>query len=127
VFGRGVASLIGFIGGVLIVLGALVAFLLALAAGGAVAPLVAALVAGVLGLLVVSLSRPRIVWWPGSRLTIGLLLMVLAALAGLLFAANILIVVGAVAAFLSGVVFLVEAVAWRAFSYRGRLVRRRLW
>ncbi len=132
-FRRGISSLLGFLGGILVLVGGLVAFVLAAVRevgtrsfGLLAGPLLGLLVAAVLGFLIVFTCRPRLLWWPGRRLFNGILLIVWGVLAYLFAAASLLGVVGAVLAVLAGVILPFEGLA-SGFFGRRHLFPRRWW
>src|SRR5215469_9909239 len=97
-FGRSIGGLVGFVGGILVIVGGLLAGLLALLGAGlhvgqgVVGGLVVAFVAILLGIVMLFLSRPRLFWWRGRRIVTGLLLVGVAIITWLAVAANLLIV-----------------------------------
>lgn len=128
-----IASLLGFAGGVCVLLGGLLAFLTA--ALGAVGsrslgllagPVFTLVAAAVLGFLILFTCRPRLLWWPGRRLFNGVLLIVWGLLAYLFAAASLLGTIGAVLAIVAGVVLPLEGFA-SGFFGRRHLLRRRWW
>jgi hypothetical protein len=130
-FGRSVSSLIAFVGGALVLLGAMVAFLLSLVnsptSGAAlVESTLALLIALVLGVLVFVVARPRLFWWGTGRMVSGFLLLILGALVWFLYGSQILVVVGAVLVLIAGALLLIQGIAFGTLSFGRRLFRRRL-
>lgn len=120
--GRGVASLIGLVGGLLIVVGGLVALLGQLSGGisatGAVAGLLAPLAVFIVGFVVLVVARPRLFWWPGRRTFNALILIGLGVLTWILSNASLLVVVGAVLAMIAGVALVLEGFIPRQWGIR---------
>ncbi|HEV2316877.1 MAG TPA: hypothetical protein VGV89_04805 [Thermoplasmata archaeon] len=132
-FGRSLATVLGLIGGILVILGGVVEFLMAVAggfSGGSFAQvwgvLVPMLLAGTLGLFILLSSRPRIWWWPGRRMFNSIVLIFLGVLAWVLIAGSVLVEFGAVFAILAGVVLPLEGLVAGAFG-RGSWLFRRRW
>ncbi len=129
---RGLAMILGLIGGLLVSIGGLVSLLSASVrslsgstTGFLSGPVVSFLVAFVLGLLILWASRPRWWWWPGRRLFNGVLLVVLGVLAWVFAGGSVLTVIGALLTIVAGVVLPLEGFVGAVFG-RGRLFRRRL-
>lgn len=130
--GRSVATTIGFIGGILVLLGGLLAFLMGVIRGAAVSgfgpiagALGALLVAAIFGFLIVFTSRPRFLWWPGRRLFNGVLLVVLGVLTWFLVGGSVLVEVGAILAILAGILLPFEGLIGRPFRSGRRIFHRR--
>lgn len=130
--GRSIALFLGFLGGLTILVGALVGFLLPLgthwATGGTVGlalRLISLFVGGILGLLVLFTSRPRIFWWPGRRLFNGLVLVVLGAMTWVLLGGTLLTTAGAILTVLAGFLLPLEGFFGRGWGHRRSWFRRR--
>ncbi|MCI4318852.1 MAG: hypothetical protein L3K23_01800 [Thermoplasmata archaeon] len=129
-FGRGLTHLVGLVGGVLIALGGALALLVDLARGAGSslltddAPAAAALLAVVLGIVAVSVSRPHLFRWGGRLALSGAVLIGVGAIVWVLIALNLLVVVGAALTMLAGVLLFVEGLAVGAHSFRRRFGRR---
>ena len=123
--GKGVPTAVGFVGGLLVVLGAGSALRRALAGTGGTfsstalfGPAAVAVFAGVLGLMVLFFSRPRILWWRGRLLFNGLILIVVGAVLLIVVPLGLLIEIGAVLAILAGAIFAIESFAPRRSLFR---------
>jgi hypothetical protein len=129
-FGRGLANLVGFVGGVLMALGGALALLIDAARGrgpelaGVAGALVASLLAVMLGVVAIGLSRPPLFGWGGRRTIAGVLLIGVGAIAWVLVSVDLLVLVGAALTMLAGLVFLVEGLFVGASTIRRRLGRR---
>lgn len=129
--GRSVAVVIGFLGGLLVLLGGLVRFVLALAGGVGSSsaatlggPLLGACGILLLGLLILFTARPRFWWWPGRRLFNGILLIAFGALAWIFAGGSLLVLFGSVLTLVAGVILPLEGYVMSAFGLN-RLFRRR--
>jgi hypothetical protein len=123
---RSAASIAGFVGGILLLLGGVVTFLTGLGPQGErlIGAAGAAVVAVVLGLLVVMVSRPRFWWWTARATVNGVLLLVLGVVAWVLVGDGLLAEVGAFLAVLAGVLMLVSVAVGGPFGWRRRTARR---
>ena len=129
--GKSFATILGFVGGLSVVAGGLLRFLVftpRAISSGAVSPLLTPLApllgAIVLGGLVVWACRPRFWWWPGRRLFNGILLVVLGAAVWILLGASILFLVGGLLAILAGILLPIEGMLLRHARPRRLLARR---
>lgn len=133
--GRSVALILGALGGVLILIGGFVAFLLSLGASGLTGGSAAGhgswlLLAGtlILGFLVLLTCRPRLFWWPGRRLFNAVILVVLGLVTWVAFGGFAVTAIGALLTVAAGVVLPLEGLLTGTLREAGRLVhRRRLW
>jgi hypothetical protein len=129
-FGRGLANLVGFVGGVLMALGGALALLIDAARGagpqlaGVAGGVVASLLAVVLGVVAIGLSRPHLFGWGGRRTITGVLMIGVGAIAWVLVSVDLLVLVGAALTMLAGLVFLVEGLFVGASTVRRRFGRR---
>lgn len=130
--GRSFAVVVGFLGGLAVLLGGFLSFLSVLAR----VPLssvtwvsfsVALTFLGtvVVGFLILLTSRPRFWWWPGRRLFNGIWLIALGVLAWILAGGFIVSLAGAVLTVIAGVMLPLEGAVFSAFNWRRRWFRRR--
>lgn len=112
-FGRPVASFIGLVGGISVLLGAAVEFfgsVLGGGLGGSVgtvgSAIAGAIFAALLGAVILFVVRPRFFWWRTRLLFNGILLLLIAVVAWVAVGFNILVLVGS---FLTGVAGLLLA------------------
>lgn len=120
--GRGFASLIGLVGGLLIVGGALITLLGRLSSGAVggvgTSGLLVPFIVLALGFGVLVVARPRLFWWPGRRTFNALLLVGLGLVVWALSSANLLAVIGAFLSILAGIVLVVEGFFPRSLGLR---------
>lgn len=123
---RGAASLAGFVGGALLLLSGVVAFLLGLGprGEGLLSAVAAGLVPVVVGLLVILISRPGFWWWRSRVAVNALLLLVLGVVAWVLGAEALLTEVGALLTVIAGALLLVSVVFASPSAWRRRSARR---
>jgi hypothetical protein len=131
--GRAVATLLGVVGGLLVALSGLASFVGTLLREGArvswsaVAPsLVLGIVAGVLGVVLMIVARPRIFWGSGRSLTTGILLIAIAGGTWIILGGGLLLLAGVLLALLAGLIFVVEEFTHKSFFSRLGISRRRL-
>jgi hypothetical protein len=123
--GRGIATLIGLISGVLIIVGGFITFLGHLAGsslgalGSGTSSVILPIVTVILGFVVLWVSRPRLFWWPGRRTFNGILLVALGVITWIVVGTNLLVIIGSALAMLSGMVLVVEGFLPRSFTFRG--------
>lgn len=129
---RSVATILGTLGGLAILVGGLLQFVLrwsvsagSPSAGALVSGLLALLLAGVLGFFVLISCRPRLWWWPGRRLFNAVWLIVLGAVAWILLGGSLLTNVGALLTIVAGVVLPFEHLVGRGLGIQGGWLRRR--
>lgn len=128
---RSVALVLGFMGGLLILLGGLLRLLGELPQAVS-APMAMRLLSTlsfvlatvVLGVIVLWVCRPRVWWWPGRRLLNGILLVVMGAVTWLLLGGELLTVLGAVLAVLAGLLLPLEGLVSGGWRPRRSLARR---
>jgi hypothetical protein len=125
VFGRSIGSTLGFFGGLLVVLGGIVTFLLHLAGGnatpswGGLLPSIAELaIALIFGALIVFTCGPRMFWSGGSRLFTGILLILFGVLTWILLSGSILIELGALLTIVGGIILPLQGWLGRGFGRR---------
>lgn len=125
--GRSVATIIGSIGGYLILLGAVVTFVLTwvysptLSIAGPWIPFFAS---ALVALFILFTTRPRLIWWQGRRLFNAVVLLVLGVLAWLLSGGSVIAEVGAILVILAAIVLPVEGELLRALGLRRPWYRR---
>jgi|GEM_PF-5719571 len=131
--GRALATFLGFVGGALVALAGFVTFLgglLRTGVGTGSAELASSLVLGfvaiVLGVVMVIVSRPRLLWWRGRSLTTGVLLIVLAVATWVIIGGGLLMVLGVLLAVIAGLIFVVEEFTHRSLFSRLGFGRRRI-
>lgn len=119
--GRSIATVIGSLGGYLVLLGAVVTLVLSwvhsptLSLAG---PWIPFLATALVALLILFTSRPRLIWWQSRRLFNALVLLVLGVLAWLLSEGSLIVDVGAILVVLAGIVLPVEGELLRALGIR---------
>jgi hypothetical protein len=124
-FGRAIATLLGVLGGLLVALSGLTSFIGSLLRSGATmgssaltSSLLPALVAIVLGAVLMILARPRILWWRGRSLTTGILLIVIAVASWVILGGGLVLVLGVLLAVIAGLIFAVEELTHRSLFRR---------
>ena len=123
--GRSTASFLGFVGGLLVALSGLpglVGNLLRSGSGagylGLISSFILALIAVVLGVILMILARPRLFWWGGRSLTTGIVLIVVAIVSWVILGGGLLLLLGVLLAVLAGVIFVVEEFTHRSYFRR---------
>lgn len=133
--GRSFALVIAAVGGVLILLGGVAAFLLSAArspgaglAAGLQGAFLALAITLLLGFLVLLTARPRLFWWSGRRLFNAIVLAVLGLLTWVFVGGFVLTAIGAVLTIVGGIALPIEGLVSGLLGGSRRLFhRRRLW